>query len=143
MKFHQVVPPPEYVPRKSGYEIQSLKVNIPTPIEQIVSGKQGIYQQINVQKRPMTLKQFHDLAHSERYNTPKHFDYNDLERKYWKNITYIAPVYGADVAGTLTDPDVDSWNINKLGTILDYVNKDYGISIDGVNTAYLYFGECS
>lgn len=32
------------------------------------------------------------------------------------------------------------WNINHLGTILDYVNEDYGISIDGVNTAYLYFG---
>lgn len=32
------------------------------------------------------------------------------------------------------------WNINRLNTILDYVNKDYGISIDGVNTAYLYFG---
>lgn len=27
-----------------------------------------------------------------------------------------------------------------MGTILDYVNQDYGISIDGVNTAYLYFG---
>ncbi|TMW49394.1 hypothetical protein DOY81_005538, partial [Sarcophaga bullata] len=32
------------------------------------------------------------------------------------------------------------WNINRLGTILDYVNEDYGIQIDGVNTAYLYFG---
>jgi hypothetical protein len=31
-------------------------------------------------------------------------------------------------------------NINKLGSILDFVNEDYGISIDGVNTAYLYFG---
>jgi len=27
-----------------------------------------------------------------------------------------------------------------LGTILDYVNEDYGIRIEGVNTAYLYFG---
>lgn len=27
-----------------------------------------------------------------------------------------------------------------MGTILDYVNEDYGISIEGVNTAYLYFG---
>lgn len=37
----------------------------------------------------------------------------------------------------------DFFNIfsrSHLGTILDYVNKDYGISIDGVNTAYLYFG---
>lgn len=33
------------------------------------------------------------------------------------------------------------WNINKLDTtILDFVNLDYGIRIDGVNTAYLYFG---
>jgi [histone H3]-trimethyl-L-lysine9/36 demethylase len=40
----------------------------------------------------------------------------------------------------LTDKDVTVWNVNKLDTILDYVEKDYGISIDGVNTAYLYFG---
>lgn len=32
------------------------------------------------------------------------------------------------------------WNINRLGTILDCVGQDYGISIEGVNTAYLYFG---
>ncbi|XP_031618253.1 probable lysine-specific demethylase 4B [Contarinia nasturtii] len=136
----KVIPPPEYVPRKSGYDLDNLRITIPAPIEQIVSGKQGIYQQINVQKRPMTVKQFRDLATSVRHQTPKHFDYEDLERKYWKNVTYIAPVYGADVAGTLTDSDVTSWNINSLGTILDYVNKDYGISIAGVNTAYLYFG---
>lgn len=139
MQF-QVVPPPEYVPRKSGYNLDDLNLTIPSPITQIVTGKQGLYQQFNVQKRSLTLKQFKELASSERYQTPKHFDYEDLERKYWKNVTYIAPIYGADVAGTLTDADVKCWNINNLGTILDYVNKDYGISIDGVNTAYLYFG---
>lgn len=107
----------------------------------------------------MTVQQYCELANSERYNTPRHFDYEDLERKYWKNITYVAPIYGADVSGSLTDNDVDvgldfsclktdsmfcvdfqEWNINRLGTILDYVNEDYGISIEGVNTAYLYFG---
>lgn len=129
LTFKQVIPPPEYVPRKSGYEIDDLNVNIPAPIEQIVSGKQGIYQQINVQKRPMTVRQFQELTQSERYRTPKHYDYDDLERKYWKNVTYISPIYGADVSGTLTDTDVSSWNIQKLGTILDYVNKDYGIKI--------------
>lgn len=35
---------------------------------------------------------------------------------------------------------LQEWNINHLGTILDLVNEDYGISIEGVNTAYLYFG---
>ena len=98
-------------------------------------------------------------------------DYEELERKYWKNITFIAPLYGADVCGSITDDSCESWNINKLGSILDYVNQvciavrirvkaqenffqllaivsyfiidifqDYGIEINGVNTAYLYFG---
>ncbi|XP_076674562.1 lysine-specific demethylase 4B isoform X2 [Andrena cerasifolii] len=136
----KVIPPPEWVPRKGGYNLDNLDLTIPAPICQVVTGKQGLYQQINIQKKSMTVKEYSKLANSERYNTPRHFDYEDLERKYWKNITYVAPIYGADVSGSLTDPDVKEWNINHLGTILDYVNKDYGISIDGVNTAYLYFG---
>lgn len=136
----KVIPPPEWVPRKGGYNLDDLNLTIPAPICQVVTGKQGLYQQINIQKKSMTVKEYSKLANSERYNTPRHFDYEDLERKYWKNITYVAPIYGADVSGSLTDPDVKEWNINHLGTILDYVNKDYGISIDGVNTAYLYFG---
>ncbi|CAH1979501.1 unnamed protein product [Acanthoscelides obtectus] len=136
----KVIPPPEWVPRKGGYDVDNLSVVIPAPICQVVTGKQGLYQQINIQKKQMTVKQYKDLANSERYATPKHFDYEDLERKYWKNITYVAPIYGADVSGSLTDDDVNEWNINRLGTILDYVNEDYGISIEGVNTAYLYFG---
>ncbi|XP_043485444.1 lysine-specific demethylase 4C-like [Polistes fuscatus] len=136
----KVIPPPEWIPRKSGYDLDTLELSIPAPICQVVTGKQGLYQQINIQKKSMTVKEYSKLANSDRYITPRHFDYEDLERKYWKNITYVAPIYGADVSGSLTDPDVKEWNINHLGTILDYVNKDYGISIDGVNTAYLYFG---
>ena len=67
-------------------------------------------------------------------------DEDELERKYWKNINFCPPIYGADISGSLYDEDQTSWNINKLGSILDYVNKDYGIKIEGVNTAYLYFG---
>lgn len=136
----KVIPPPEWIPRKRGYNLEELDLSIPAPICQVVTGKQGLYQQINIQKKSMTVQEYSKLANSERYATPRHFDYEDLERKYWKNITYVAPIYGADVSGSLTDPDVKEWNINHLGTILDYVNKDYGISIDGVNTAYLYFG---
>lgn len=136
----KVIPPPEWVPRKSGYDVQDLDITIPAPICQVVTGKQGLYQQINIQKKSMTVQQYRDLANSERYATPRHFDYEDLERKYWKNITYVAPIYGADVSGSLTDSEVNEWNINRLGTILDFVNEDYGISIEGVNTAYLYFG---
>ncbi|XP_041782635.1 uncharacterized protein LOC121599148 [Anopheles merus] len=136
----KIIPPPEWKPRKSGYDLDSLDITIPSPICQVVAGKQGLYQQINIQKNPLTVKQFAELANTERYATPKHFDFEDLERKYWKNITYVAPIYGADVCGSITDKDCNIWNINHLGTILDFVDEDYGISIDGVNTAYLYFG---
>lgn len=136
----KVIPPPEWVPRKSGYNLEQLNVIIPSPICQVVTGKQGLFQQINIQKKSMTVKQFAVTANSAKYCTPRHTSYEDLERKYWKNVTYVAPIYGADVNGSITDPDVKEWNINHLGTILDFVNSDYGIEIDGVNTAYLYFG---
>lgn len=40
---------------------------------------------------------------SLRYCTPRYTDFEDLERKYWKNLTFNAPIYGADVNGTLYD----------------------------------------
>ncbi|XP_068236740.1 uncharacterized protein [Palaemon carinicauda] len=136
----KIIPPPEWCPRKKGYDLEALDLTIPAPICQVVTGKQGLYQQINIQKKAMTVREFSKLANSDRYRTPRHTSFEDLERKYWKNITYVSPIYGADVSGSITDPDVDEWNINRLGSILDYVNEDYGISIEGVNTAYLYFG---
>lgn len=35
---------------------------------------------------------------------------------------------------------IEEWNIAHLNTILDVVGEDCGISIEGVNTPYLYFG---
>ncbi|XP_034254774.1 probable lysine-specific demethylase 4A isoform X2 [Thrips palmi] len=136
----KVVAPKEWVPRKSGYDLKDIDVTIPAPICQVVNGKQGLYQQYNIQKKAMTVQEFREMADSDKYGTPRHRDYEDLERKYWKNITYNPPIYGADVSGTLTDPDITVWNINKLGTILDCISDEYHISIDGVTTAYLYFG---
>ncbi|XP_003392033.1 PREDICTED: lysine-specific demethylase 4D-like, partial [Amphimedon queenslandica] len=74
------------------------------------------------------------------YKTPKAKDNEELERKYWKNVTFNQPIYGADIPGSLYDSGVNEWNINHLGTILDTVAQEYGVSIPGVNTAYLYFG---
>lgn len=71
----------------------------------VVTGKQGLYQQINITKKSMSVQEYRKIAENPRYNTPPSFDYEDLERKYWKNITYISPIYGADVSGSLTDQD--------------------------------------
>eukprot|EP00102_Acyrthosiphon_pisum_P016079 XP_008186899.2 PREDICTED: lysine-specific demethylase 4A-like [Acyrthosiphon pisum] len=137
----KVIPPPEWKPRKNNYDANDImSLIIPAPIRQNVKGTQGIYEQINVKEKAMTVADFKIMSESEKYKTPSHFDYSDLERKFWKNVIYNSPLYGADVSGSITDEDVNVWNINKLGTILDYVNEDYGIRIEGVNTAYLYFG---
>ena len=88
----------------------------------------------------MAFHNFFNTIFHQRYRTPRHADNEELERKYWKNITFNQPIYGADISGTLTDPDQRHWNIQKLGSILDHVAGDYEIQIEGVNTAYLYFG---
>lgn len=140
----KIIPPKEWVPRKSGYDLKKnsdlAKKKIPQPISQVVTGNRGVYQSINVQKRTMTVEEYEKHSNSDRYKTPVYDNFEDLERKYWKNITFVAPVYGADLKGSITDPSCNEWNIERLGSILDYVNKDYGIEINGVNTAYLYFG---
>lgn len=78
----------------------------------------------------------------------KNFDYHmdisdytperceELERIYWKTLTYAPPLYGADLPGTLFDEDCNSWNLNKLPNLLDVL----GTKVPGVNTAYLYLG---
>ncbi|KAG5922189.1 hypothetical protein E4U42_005571 [Claviceps africana] len=60
----------------------------------------------------------------------------ELERAYWKTLTYAAPLYGADMMGTLFDDRTETWNLNKLPNLLDVL----GTKIPGVNTAYLYLG---
>ncbi|XP_078573890.1 lysine-specific demethylase 4C-like isoform X2 [Branchiostoma floridae x Branchiostoma japonicum] len=134
----KVIPPKEWCPAKQYDKVEDM--TIPAPIQQMVTGQQGLYQQYNIQKKPLTVKEYRKLAESDKYRTPRHIDYEDLERKYWKNITFIQPIYGADISGSLYDPGVKEWNINSLNTILDLINEDYGIKIEGVNTAYLYFG---
>lgn len=135
----RIIPPAEWTPRRSGYsDLSSMRIK--TPIVQQIEGREGIYTQINIQHRSMTVGEFEQLANSKKYATPSHADYQDLERKYWKNLTFVPALYGADVSGSVTDPDQPYWNISKLGTILDDLDSEYGMKIEGVNTPYLYFG---
>ncbi|KAI1110969.1 hypothetical protein F5Y14DRAFT_334961 [Nemania sp. NC0429] len=60
----------------------------------------------------------------------------ELERIYWKTLTYAPPLYGADVLGTLFNDATEEWNLNKLPNLLDVL----GTKVPGVNTAYLYLG---
>ncbi|NXU85211.1 KDM4B demethylase, partial [Xiphorhynchus elegans] len=134
----KVIPPKEWKPRRTYDDIDDMV--IPAPIQQVVTGQSGLFTQYNIQKKPMTVGEYRRLANSEKYCTPRHQDFEDLERKYWKNLTFVSPIYGADISGSLYDPDVDEWNIGNLNTLLDMVEHECGIIIEGVNTPYLYFG---
>ncbi|XP_066508373.1 lysine-specific demethylase 4A-like isoform X1 [Hoplias malabaricus] len=134
----KIVPPKEWKPRRSYDDIDDLL--IPAPIQQVVTGQSGLFTQYNIQKKAMTVREFRKTANSDKFCSPRYDDFDELERKYWKNLTFNPPIYGADVNGTLYDPGVDEWNVGHLNTILDTVENDSGITIEGVNTPYLYFG---
>ncbi|XP_035379055.1 lysine-specific demethylase 4B isoform X1 [Electrophorus electricus] len=134
----KVIPPKEWKPRRSYETIEEMV--IPAPIMQVVTGQSGLFTQYNIQKKAMTVGEYRKLANSKKYCTPSHKDFDDLERKYWKNLTFVSPIYGADISGSLYDSDVMEWNIGHLNTLLDMVEQECGIVIEGVNTPYLYFG---
>ncbi|MCJ8729619.1 hypothetical protein PDJAM_G00108510 [Pangasius djambal] len=134
----KVVPPKDWKPRRTYDDIDDLV--IPAPIQQVVTGQSGLFTQYNIQKKPMTVREFRKIANTDRFCNPRYVDFDELERKYWKNLTFNPPLYGADVNGTLYDPDVNEWNIGHLNTVLDTVERESGIKIKGVNTPYLYFG---
>ncbi|XP_049603142.1 lysine-specific demethylase 4A [Syngnathus scovelli] len=134
----KVVPPKEWKPRHTYDDIDDLV--IPAPIQQVVTGQSGLFTQYNIQKKSMSVKEFRKLANTDKFCTPHYDDFDELERKYWKNVTFNPPIYGADVGGSLYNPDIKEWNICHLNTILDTVESESGITIEGVNTPYLYFG---
>ncbi|XP_076873631.1 lysine-specific demethylase 4C isoform X2 [Brachyhypopomus gauderio] len=134
----KVIPPKGWKPRRSYDDIDDLMIQ--APIQQMVAGQSGLFTQYNIQRKALSVQEFRRLANSDKYCTPRYLNYEDLERKYWKNLTFVPPIYGADVSGTLYDEDVDEWNIGHLDSILDVIVEECGVSIQGVNTPYLYFG---
>uniref|UniRef100_A0A672JTS4 JmjN domain-containing protein n=1 Tax=Salarias fasciatus TaxID=181472 RepID=A0A672JTS4_SALFA len=97
----KVIPPDGWKPRRSYDTIEDMV--IPAPIMQVVTGQSGLFTQYNIQKKSMTVSEYRKLANSKKYCTPRHKDFDDLERKYWKNLTFVSPIYGADVSGSIYD----------------------------------------
>lgn len=49
-----------------------------------------------------------------RFCRPHYDDFEELERKYWKNVTFNPPIYGADVNGSLYDPVSQHADVDHL-----------------------------
>ncbi|XP_017159813.1 lysine-specific demethylase 4A isoform X5 [Poecilia reticulata] len=134
----KIIPPKGWKPRNTYDDIDDLL--IPAPIQQVVTGQSGLFTQYNIQKKPMTVLEFQKTSNLAKFCSPRYVDFDELERKFWKNLTFNPPLYGADVSGTLFDPHVSEWNMAHLNTILDTVESESAVKIKGVTTPCLYFG---
>ncbi|KAM9660261.1 lysine-specific demethylase 4D-like [Trichechus inunguis] len=132
----KIIPPKEWKARQTYDDVNDIL--IATPLQQVASGRAGVFTQYHKKKKAMTVGEYRHLANSDKYRTPPHLDFEDLERKYWKNRLYDSPIYGADISGSLFDENTEHWNLRNLGTIQD--PQERGVVIKGINTPYLYFG---
>ncbi|KAM5245960.1 lysine-specific demethylase 4D-like [Ctenodactylus gundi] len=134
----KVVPPEAWRARHSYEHVGDLL--IPVPLQQEVLGKAGVFTQYSRRRSAMTVREYRRLATSAKYQAPRHVDSEDLERQYWRTRAFGAPIYGADVSGSLFAVGTEHWNLGHLGSALDLLERDCGLVIQGVNTPYLYFG---
>jgi hypothetical protein len=70
--------------------------HIPKPIRQNATGRLGLFRTILIEEKPMMVR---DKFMKEALSTgPKHpTDNLEVEREFWKKVTYSPPLYGADV----------------------------------------------
>uniref|UniRef100_A0A914VIX2 [histone H3]-trimethyl-L-lysine(9) demethylase n=1 Tax=Plectus sambesii TaxID=2011161 RepID=A0A914VIX2_9BILA len=138
----KVIPPAEWHPRpsrKGDYsDVDSFVLQ--SPVKERFVGQSGCYTKYNtVYKKSLTVGEYKQLANNPKYLPPS-INLKDLERHYWRNLLFHEPIYGADTPGSIYDEGIKEWNINRLGTILDLLGDECNVEIQGVNTAYLYFG---
>lgn len=122
----KVVPPKRWTARKEGYD--SLDLTVFKPIEQNVWGNNGIFELMYFIRESRSIKKFD--------RTVKDFDPLEVEKLFWKTLKFNAPLYGADIEGTLMDKNIP-WNLSELDTIL---TEGLSNRLSGINVPYLYVG---
>ncbi|KAI1727721.1 jmjN domain-containing protein [Ditylenchus destructor] len=123
----KIIPPKEWNPRPSRPSYDDADAyTIKCPVKEKIEGSSGNYLKgLKVHRKKMSVADFKQIALSKEMSNPKpDFTLSELERHYWRNITFGEPIYGADTPGTLYDPDVKHFNMKKLGTILDLLREN-------------------
>jgi len=131
----KVIPPAKWKPRKTPYlqDFESLSVH--APIEQNVQGKSGVYELFLIQKKSMKLNDYRKKVECFDHLTDEK-EIEEVEEMFWKSIAFSPPLYGADMAGTLFEPNTP-WDLRDLPGVLKEGLKN---PIAGVNNPYLYVG---
>lgn len=133
----KVIPPAEWKARKSGAYDDVDDMIIPLPIKQVIQGTRGIYQQYNVEQKPISVADFRAKATkvAEESKTVK-MSAEERDRAYWRTVAFNPVMYGADMPGSLFDKEQETWNLAKLPNLLDLLPT----KLAGVNDPYIYFG---
>lgn len=132
----KITPPASWKPTRKDVEKMLDSMEIPSPIEQVLQGIKGAFQQTNLEAKPMKVRDFQRLA-DERARRVAPLSEEEKERQFWKTARFDPPLYGADMGGTLTNRNEKHWNIARLDSLLSRCLPD---QLQGVTTAYLYFG---
>ncbi|PRW58727.1 lysine-specific demethylase 4A-like isoform X1 [Chlorella sorokiniana] len=139
----RIVAPDGWAPRKTGYN--RLNFELPRPIRQHATGRAGLYRTLLVESKAMPLGDFRDMAREAINAAPKAEEGkepnpDELERQFWRNVTLNPPLYGADVPGSLFDPETKGWTLRRLRSLLSDTLNEHGFRMPGVNEPYLYVG---
>ena len=128
---------------KRSYDINELDVPKITPIKQVVAGRSGAFHVTAFERYSMSLVNYREHASkvSERHTSP-----GDKEREFWRSMgRQQAPLYGADLEGSLFDSSVSSSGLGLQEWNFDAGLKDLlrmlPYKVPGVNTPMLYVGE--
>lgn len=91
------------------------------------------------------------MVHTESFKTfltrfcnPRYANFDELERKFWKNLTFNPPLYGADVSGTLYDPVSGHVLDNRTICFFTVLNLSLWRShTQSPNLHFFWWGKCS
>jgi len=159
----KVVPPKGWKARPHDlYNLQDSSakleeaVQVKKPIRQNAIGGKGLYANVHEVKRSMKLADFKKAATSKEFAPPIDGQFNELtdddvdqlERRFWRNVLFNPPMYGADCPAPtglrsdgkegLFDPvTCGDWDLAKLPSLLTEGIKK---RVPGVNTPFLYVG---
>ncbi len=135
----KVIPPEGWYTPPSDAELEKLweekKLLVP-PIKQCISGLRGVYSLGLMDSKKLSVKDFRAMA---RKSEPKEeTSYEERERLFWRSMGPLAPapLYGADMSGTLFQDGASGWNLAELDNMIKLLPSN----LPGITTAMLYFG---
>ncbi len=103
----KVIPPPEWNHRVQYNDaIEQMVMKNPI-IQEFTQLSNGIFQASNSRyEAKMKVYDLKKLSETKKYATPILENDDSYETAYWQNLNSLKPIYGTDVAGSLTHASV-------------------------------------